>query len=227
MSYESALLRLDDASSALAGAARMRLGVNVPPRGLAERADAALRAALRELPRADRKVAALIDQARMYLRPYAGMGFCCAGLGQAPLPGPLGPAFGVQRMSPGAFSVMTPQGMTLPGTTMATKTVGPQFSAARQLIAAARQLVAARVRHEVKALAEGVEVGLELAGMGTVGDGPPPCGFGPYPPCGKRHEVFVALDEQTGVRGRSKLPVIPVLGAVAVFAVLWAAWKRK
>ena len=138
MSYDSALVRLDEAASALSQAARMRLGTNVDPRGVAERADAALRAALRELPRGDR-AGALIQQARTYLRPYAGLG---------QLPGPLGPAFGVPKMPSGPTTARMPQGVALPGVTMQTRTVGPQFSAARQLVAAARQLVAAKVRGE-------------------------------------------------------------------------------
>ena len=158
MSYDTALIRLDDAAATLAQAARMRLGTNVDPRALAERADAALRAALRELPRGGREVE-FIQQARAYLRPYVGMGCLgcgglgclgcgglgCLGCGVGQLPGPLGPAFGVPKMPSGPTTARMPQGVTLPGISMQTRTVGPQFSAARQLIAAARQLVAAKV----------------------------------------------------------------------------------
>ena len=167
MSYDSALIRLDEAASTLAQAARMRLGTNVNPRPLAERADAALRAALRELPGGGREVE-FIQQARSYLRPYAGLGCLgcgalgclgcgvlgclgcgslgCLGCGVGQLPGPLGPAFGVPKMPSGPTTARMPQGVTLPGITMQTRTIGPQFSAARQLIVAARQLVVAKVR---------------------------------------------------------------------------------
>ena len=160
VSYDTALVRLDDAAATLAQVARMRLGTNVDPRALSERADAALRAALRELPRGGREVE-FIQQARAYLRPYAGLGCLgcgglgCLGCGVGQLPGPLGPAFGVPKMPSGPTTARMPQGVTLPGISMQTRTIGPQFSAARQFIAAARQLVATKVRQRGVGAAEG------------------------------------------------------------------------